>query len=149
MSFRLSTGLRNAMLGTGGFSGAFDSGALYIYSGAIPTDADTTEGSGTLLLTITVASAVMPGGGISYATPAGGSITKAAEVWSGVAGASGTAAWFRLYDSNETTGASTTAVRLDGTVGTSNADLLVTSTSISSGATTTIDSAEFTLPATV
>ena len=149
MAFRLSTGLRNAMLGSTGFKGALDGGVIKIFSGSIPADGDTDEGTGTLLLEVTVGAAVLPGGGLVLASAADGSITKVlVAVWQGVAVATGTAAWFRFYDSAETTGASTTAVRLDGTVGTGSADLIISSTSIVTGAPTTLDTAVFTLPVT-
>ena len=56
------------------------------------------------------------------------------------ADATGTAAWFRLYDSNVTTGASTTAVRIDGTVGNGTFDLNISGTSITSGDQISVDS---------
>jgi len=143
MAYRFSTGLRNAMMDSTGFKGAMTLGFLKIFSGTIPTDADQDEGAGTLLLTISVDSGAT---GLSFGAVANGTVVKANEVWSGVGAATGVASWFRFYDSNETTGASTTAIRFDGTVGTSNADMLVVSTSITSGATTTVDSAEFILP---
>ena len=151
MSFRLSTGLRNAMLAGIGFKGAFDGGKIDIYSGTIPADGDTTEGSGTLICTITPDGSAFPAAGINFDAPVSGSITGAvAETWQGLGiNGGGTAAWFRMYDDNGTTGASTTAVRLDGTVGTSSADMIMSSTSIVAGATTTVSTSTFTLPATV
>lgn len=152
MGLRLSTGLRNAIMGSTGFVGAMNDGVIDIYSGTIPADADTTEGSGTKLLRVTVDGGAFTSGaatnGLGFNSAASGAASKAdAETWQGEGLASGTAAWFRFYANTVVTGASTTAVRFDGTVGTSGADLILTSTSIVSGATTTIDSATFTLPA--
>jgi len=149
MGLRLSTGLRNAIMGSSGFKGAMDGGVLDIFSGTIPTDADQAEGSGTKLLRITVNGGAFASNPLHFAASAvGGKLSKSdSESWQGDGLADGTASWFRFYDSNDTSGASTTAARFDGTVGTSGADLILTSTSIVNGATTTIDAADFTLPA--
>ena len=54
--------------------------------------------------------------------------------------ATGTGQWFRLYDSAVTTGASTTAVRADGTVGVgATFDLDISSVSISTGDPISVD----------
>jgi len=152
MGLRLSTGLRNALMAEIGFKGAMADGILEIFSGAIPANADTTEGAGTKLLRVTIASGAFTSGvatnGLDFDAPAAGVLSKAAaETWSGVGLADGTAAWFRFYSNTVVIGASTTTCRFDGTVGTSGADLLLTSTSIVTSATTTIDTATFTLPA--
>ena len=44
-----STGFRNALLDGTDVTNIFDSGELHIYSGSQPADADSTEGSGTIL----------------------------------------------------------------------------------------------------
>lgn len=149
MSLRLSTGLRAAIMASTGFVGAMDAGVLEIFSGSIPADADSAEGSGTKLLTITVGGGAFASYPLHFesSAPAGVASKSSSETWQGDGLADGTAAWFRFYDSSNTTGASTTDCRFDGTVGTSGADLILTSTSIVTGATTTIDTADFTLPA--
>lgn len=152
MGLRLSTGLRNALMGETGFKGAMDTGVLHIYSGAIPTDADAAEGSGTKLLEITLNGNAFTSGsptnGLTFNAAVDGMTGKAdGETWQGDGLNTLTAAWFRFYANAVDTGVSTTAVRFDGTVGTSGADLLLTSTNVVTGATTTIDTAEFTLPA--
>lgn len=155
MAFRLSTGLRNKLLGDGStdkdFKNLFANGILKIFSGSQPADADTTE-SGTLLCTITLASGAFTGGvstnGINFGTASAGAIAKAAaETWSGVVASTGTAGWFRFYANDATTGASTTAARFDGAIATSGAELNMSSTSLTSGATTTITSFSVTFPA--
>jgi hypothetical protein len=137
------------MLAAIGFKGGMDGGVLEIFSGAIPDDADEAEGAGIKLARLTKDGVAMPGNGLTFAAPAAGSITKTlAEVWSGVGLTSGIAAWFRLYDANITTGASITALRLDGTVGTSGTDLIVTSTSIRVDVPVSITTAQFDFPYT-
>lgn len=77
---------------------------------------------------------------------------KSDQVWSFSGAATGTAGWFRLYsgDTADAGGAISGApyyYRLDGSVGTSGADLNLANTSITSGAPVTIDQFQFTVPA--
>jgi len=126
-------------------------GVLKIYSGSQPALGDTAY-SGTLLCTITESSgAFTPGSeanGLEFGDEASGYVEKCAdETWSGVASATGTAGWFRFYANATDAGAlSTTLPRIDGSIGTSGADLNMSSTAITSGATYTIDSFKLTLP---
>ncbi|MHC1788994.1 hypothetical protein [Solidesulfovibrio sp.] len=151
MALRLSTGIRNLLLGTSSFKTIMQNGVIRIFAGVQPASADDAEGASPLL-EITVASgAFTPGtatNGLNFAAPAAGACAKAAgEVWSGVAAASGTAGWYRFYANDRTTGADTTHARFDGSVSTSGAQLNMSSTAITAGATTTIDSFAITLPA--
>jgi len=150
---RLATGLRDEMMKVGGksFCDALADGALYIYQGSQPASPDDTENS-TLLCKITLNSGTKTPGsiinGISLGDVAAGVAHKATgEVWSGVAVAGGVAGWFRFHGTLETTGASTTALRFDGNIATSGADLNMSNTTITLGGTTTIDSVSITLPA--
>jgi len=141
------------MQATGGsFSDLFRNCVMRIFAGTQPSDADQAEGS-THLVEISLASAVFtPGaaggaGGINFDDAVAGVLGKVAtEVWSGIASASGTAGWFRIYDNARTTGSSTVAVRFDGAISTSGAQLNMSNTTITSGGTTTIDSGAVTLP---
>jgi len=139
----------------GSMKNALAFGRLDIYSGTQPLDADSAE-TGTLLVSITLGSGTfVPGtktNGINLkelgSDASGTTLSKAiAEAWSGSAVASATAGWFRHYDNAVDTGISTSAVRADGAVGTSGAELNMSNTTISSGGTTSIDQADFTLPA--
>jgi len=71
---------------------------------------------------------------------------KASEVWSGVCVATGTAGYARLVRDDDDGTASTTQPRLQGTVATANADVIVTSVNFAQGATQTIDLASVTMP---
>lgn len=148
MALRLSTGLVNAMMATASFKEALEGASgflLDIYSGVQPANPDTAA-SGTLLVTISLGGA---GTGMHLAASAvAGAIAKAvAETWSGTAVATGTAGWFRIRLTTEAgTAASTTAVRADGSIATSGADLTVGSLTVTSGAPVLLASAEFTLP---
>lgn len=129
----------------------FQNGVIEIYSGSQPADADTAV-SGTLLGTITVGSGAFSAGsetnGLEFGTAASGEIEKAStETWSMQAIATGTAGYFRFKgNATDAGGASTTLPRIDGSIGTSGADLNMSTTSITSGNTYTIDSFKFTLP---
>lgn len=138
----------------GAFTDLFRNGVMKIFPGTQPADADTVEGV-TELVEISLASGTFSPGadgastnGINFSDDAStGVIGKDSyEVWSGVASAGGVAGWFRFYDSNRTTGASTTAVRFDGAIATAGAQLNMSNTTISNGGTTTIDSVAMTLP---
>jgi len=137
---------------SGGLAQIFQHSVMRIYSGSQPADADTAE-SGTLLVTITVSSGAVTAGtetnGLDFGTAASGVLSKASgETWSGTAASTGTAGWFRLYSNAYVTGASTAAIRLDGTCATSGGQLNLSSTAITSGATVTIDTFSITVPAT-
>ena len=150
MAFRVNTALRNALLGTTGFETAMLNGVIAIYSGSQPASADAAE-TGTLLCLISNGSATYTPGsttaGLQFNTPSGGSITNSSsQVWSGTATNTGTAGWYRFYDSTFTTGASTTTCRLDGLCGTTGSQFVMSSTSIVTGTIITVNSATYTLP---
>jgi hypothetical protein len=91
--------------------------------------------------------AATSGNGLRLLESSGGAITKTADVWSGLAVLTGTAGWFRLSEFADVPGNdSTTLARLDGSVGTSGADLIVGSSAIQINSTFTIDTATFTMP---
>jgi UDP-N-acetylglucosamine enolpyruvyl transferase len=145
MAIKTSTGLRNQMLDTNPLKTVFNLGFLKIYAGTVPADADASIGSATLLCTVSVNST---GTGITFAsTASGGTIVKnSGEVWSGVNVATGTATFYRLVAAGDTGASSTTEARVQGTVATSGADLNLTSTSLTSAATQSIDYYSLTLP---
>ena len=135
----------------GTFRELFKNGVLVIYAGSQPADADADESGYTQLCQITRGGATFAAGdgqnGLNFDPVSGGTLTKKqSETWSGTNDADGTAGWFRFYDNSKTTGSSSTAVRFDGNIATSGAQLNMSSTSLSSGATTTIDSFAVTLP---
>lgn len=86
---------------------------------------------------------------IHLAAPLAGVISKESGVWSKPAIATGTAGYFRLVlTSDHDVDDSATAIRLQGSVSTSGADLELSSINIVSGATQTIDTFALTEPAT-
>lgn len=88
--------------------------------------------------------------GLAFGGAAAGVLSKhATQVWSGVAGATGTAGWFRFVGAVADSGITDTVeadVRMDGAISTSGAQINMSSTAITSGATQTIASMPITLP---
>ena len=127
-----STGLRNYMLASGSFKAALAGTVLRIYGGAAPASADESIGSAVLLCTISV-----DGDGIGVtldATASGGVIVKnPSEVWTGDVTTTGTASFFRMEFAADTGAFSTSAVRMQGTVGLVGADLNFSSVSLTLG----------------
>lgn len=132
---KLSTGLRNAILSGSSIKAALDGGEIRIYSGQEPTTADAAIDSAANTLLCTIRSA--NNGTLTFGSAAGGVMLKAAnEVWSGVNAASGTATFYRHVAAGDTPStASTTAPRIQGTVGLAGADLNLTSTGLVAQAT--------------
>lgn len=113
---------------------SLDSGTIKIYTGTIPTDADTAVGAQTLLATLTFNAAAFP-------AASNGVITAAAITSDTSADATGTAAWARLATSGGTT-------KMDVTVGTSGEDINFNTVSFVTGAEIAITSLTITQPKT-
>lgn len=101
-------------------------GFLELYTGTQPATPDTALSGNTLLATLPLSATAF--GAASIATKTANAITSA------TAAATGTATFFRAYKSD-----ATTAV-IDGSVGTSGADLNLNTTSIVTGATVSVSS---------
>lgn len=88
--------------------------------------------------------------GLKFDKGAGGVMDKLdSQTWSGVAGTTGTAGWFRLEGPVTDSGsldAAESQIRLDGAISTSGSQLNMSSTSITASATQTITSFPITLP---
>lgn len=87
--------------------------------------------------------------GLLFASASVGVIGKESGYsWQGSAIIGGIAGWFRLSENDDDYDAdSTTGIRIDGSVGTSGADLVVGSTTLTANGLVTIDEANFTNPA--
>ncbi len=132
----------------GSLKDLFRNCVIDLFSGVQPTDADTTE-SGTKLARITLSSGAFVAGtaanGLNLGTAIDGVIGKASgEVWSGVGLVTGNAGWFRIYDNSVITGASTSAIRIDGAIATTGAQMSMSNTTITQNGTTTIGSVAIT-----
>lgn len=112
-------------------------GKLRIYSGTKPTNVDTALSGNTLLAELTLAATPFSGftDGGTYARATFGAITSDSS-----ADATGTATFWRIFASDGTT------VKLQGTVDTSNADLVLNTTAITLGSTVAITSGTIDLP---
>lgn len=152
MALRLSTGLRNALVGTDGkgFGEIMNGGWLDIYTGSQPLHADSIE-TGTKLARISSTSGTTIDDGLKFGACSAGILPIGTPAWSGVVLAGGVAGWFRFYGSAGTAigglaGTSGTAVRFDGAIGISGADLDLTHTTLTAGATITLTQANITQP---
>lgn len=137
---KLSTGLRNSMLGGSGLAAALAGGLVYVFSGTPPSTADDalgTNGVNSLLCTISVNST---GVALTFGTPTGAVVLKnSAEAWSGVNALDGEATFFRHQLPADTGTSSAVNPRIQGTVAVNGADLNFTSTALALGATQTVD----------
>lgn len=127
MALQYSTAIRNAQLDAVE-STVGTAPTLEIRTGAPPTNCAAAD-SGTLLVSITLPSDWM-------ANASGGSKAKSGT-WTGTASAAGTAGHFRLKQG--------ATCHVQGTVGTSGADMTITNTSLASGDEVTVNT--FTLTA--
>lgn len=145
MPLRLSTGLRNKLMGTADFGTIFTNCFLNIYTGNQPANPDDAA-SGTLLVTIYRDGAAL---GLNFDAPVAGKVSiAAAETWTGPGLATGTAAWGRLYEATDDPSlSSTTLGRLDGSVAVSGGNINMTSTSVVTGAVQTVTQFDVTMPA--
>lgn len=148
MAWRMSTGFKNRVLASDGFSEILKNGQIRVFTGPQPSSADAAE-TGQLLCVVTNGSGAMVSGvatnGINLDIPSDGQVERAVgEVWSGKNLATGVAGWFRWYpnDFDTQVGAASSLgqkVRLDGNCGTANAQMILPSTSLKENNTTTLD----------
>lgn len=145
MPLRLSTGLRDKLMGTADFGVIFTNCFLNIYAGNQPTSPDD-PAAGTLLATIYRDGAAL---GLNFGPPTAGQVDiAAAETWTGAGLATGTAAWGRLYEATDNPAlSSTTLGRLDGTIAVSGGNINMSSTAVVLGAIQTVTEFKVTMPA--
>jgi hypothetical protein len=116
-NLKYSNGTRNAQQ-NGLITYAGSNALINIYAGGQPANANTAISGQTLLVTLTVTG--------SFGTDSNGTITLS-SVANGTAVATNTATFFRITKSD------TTTVVMDGSVGISDADLVLNNTSIATG----------------
>lgn len=137
MAAQKSTGLATYIAVTGSIKAALNGSKIYIYSGTVPATVDEALSGPVLLTTIDVS-----GTGVTFSSTVGtgGVLVKTtSETWTSTVAATGTASFFRMAAADPST-LSTTAVRLQGTVGTSVLnDLVLTSASLTAGNTQNVD----------
>ena len=137
-NFKITNAVAQAMANA--FTTATDAGTaalIRIYDGTQATDPDTAVGAQTLLAELTMSATSF--GAATDANP--GALITANSITSDTsANATGTASWFRVVTQN---GGSTIC---DGSVGTASADMILNTTSITSGSTVAITSFTITMP---
>lgn len=128
MAISLATVIRNNMMDqiAAGVDAGAGPGVITIYDGTRPASPQTAVSGQTIL-------AEMVFSDPSFSPTVLGTLTANAVNNDSSANADGTATWFRVTDSNG-------AVVMDGDVATSNSDLNIDSTSISTGVTVSITS---------
>lgn len=131
----------------------FKDGWIGIYSTTQPTSADAAF-TGSLLARITLASGTFtpgsPANGLEFGIASLGIIAKDSGVWSGVGLVEAAAGWYRFYaNASDAGGADTSYIypRMDGSIGTSGAQMISSNTLVQVGATITIDSYQITFGA--
>jgi hypothetical protein len=121
-NLKYSNGTRDAQQ-NGLISYAGSGSIIRIYAGSQPANANTAITSQTLLVPLVISG--------TFGTDSNGTITLS-TVTNGTAVATGTASFFRIVKTDGTT------VVMDGSVGTSSADMNLNNTSIASGQTVSI-----------
>ena len=115
--------------------GGSGAGYVQILDGTRPADVDTAISTQNVLAQLTLSDPAF--GAAADATP-GATATASTITDDSSADATGTASWFRAFDSDGN-------AIIDGNVGTSSADMILDSTSITSGQTVSITSWTFTV----
>ena len=141
---KISTGLADAMMNDTGATAALNNAELElrIFSGPEPLTADAALANETLLVTIQVNG----GGGMQFAFANEGTIMKDIDQsWLGNVIATGTPTYYRLCPMNDDNTASTTAVRVQGSVG-ATGDLKLGTTTLATGNPQSIDFYQLRLP---
>jgi hypothetical protein len=122
------------------FVDAVDAGAgagiLRIYSGSVPANVDTALGAQVVLAELTMSD---PAFGAAVDANPNATATANAITDDTAANATGTASFFRIFDSNG-------VARIQGTCGTSGAELILNSVSLQSGALVEVLSLTVTMP---
>ena len=114
-----------------------------IYTGAQPSSSDNPQ-TGTLLATVTLEGDGVTG--LTFDDPVGAVMgIPSATNWGATGLADGTAGSFRLRTSTDTNVQSETELRIDGAVGTSSGDMILSNVQIKTGAPMSIDIFNITL----
>ena len=141
---KISTGLVDAMMNDVGATAALNAAELElrIFSGPEPLTADAELANETLLVTIQVNG----GGGMQFAFANEGTIMKDIDQsWLGNVIATGTPTYYRLCPMSDDNTASTTKVRVQGSVGVTG-DLKLGTTTLATGNPQSIDFYQLRLP---
>lgn len=142
MAVKYSTGVADLLLNA--VDVGFENCVVDIYSGTQPNSANDAP-VGTLLARATLDGGAFAEGaalnGLNFDASVNGVLSKnPTAVWKYTGLANGTARWFRLRANGvDDNSVSTTLLRIDGSVGTSTADMILSNLTIAVGAVGTID----------
>lgn len=145
MSLKFSTGLRQAILASNPLRQALANSEIRIYSGPEPVSVDSAiAGSNILLVTIRTDA----NGGLNFAAdaPGGALLKNLDEIWQGTVVANGVATFYRHVLPADTGVGSTTAPRIQGTVGFAGTDMQLSNTNLVIGAIQKLEAYSITLP---
>ncbi len=132
MSTNLKVAVGAANTALSALASLANGGFIDVYATSQPSTPETASG-GTALATLTL-------GSTAFGAPSGGILTANAITPVTIA-TTGTAAWFRVTESDHTT------PLWDGNVGTSGTDMIIAATMLVAGAQLSVTSLTFTLPA--
>lgn len=139
---QMSTGLVQYLLNTGSFTALFSNvspiSELRIYAGTVPATADAAVSPATVAAVVTGPSAIS----LVFGAAVAGVIAKSAAVWADLTGTNAGGnpiTFYRLVLHGDADGASTTAQRVQGTIGTGGADMNVGSTNLAANANFTVN----------
>ena len=130
---KFSTGLRNDMLDESNFKALMDGGVLNVYGGVPAPDSadDEVPGGATLIVTLTDDGG---SGGLNWGAADGAVLPKdSSQVWRGENQVTAEALWFRFVAAGDAGDDNPGSHRVQGTVGTVAADLLLGNTTLESG----------------
>ena len=142
---KISTGLADAMMGNVGATAALNAASmeLRIFSGPEPLTADAALANEVLLVKIEVQGG---GAGMLFTNASGGVITKDIDQsWLGNVLNTGVPTYYRLCSKTDDNTASTTKVRVQGSVGPTG-DLMLGTTTLATGNPQSIDFYQLRLP---
>lgn len=141
MTTKISTGLRGRILDSGSLKSRLDGGFLDIYSGTVPATADAALGSAVKLLRVSNNSTPT---GLTFEDAAVSSpplvllYKESTEVWAGPVTTGGTPSFYRFVKAGDDGTESTTQERIQGSVGTTDTDIELSTSALVAGATTTL-----------
>lgn len=145
-ALKFSDMLANYLLDTGSLKAALDGCKIMVFAGTEPTSPESANAN-TLLCTVTLSGG---GSGLTWdTTPVNGALLKpAAASWSGTNVASGDATHFRLVlSADDGISASTTARRVQGSIGVGGKDWIMSNVTFVSGNSFTPSEFHIALPA--
>lgn len=152
----ISSGLRDAIMLTGAVDAQLEGGRIRIFTGTVPATADAALGGATALVEITADGSTLASNesnGLTFeATLTDGALVKkGSETWSGTVSNGGAASatfwrWEKYGD--DSSSSSTSAIRLQGTCGTTAGayDMILDDVALTDSSTFTLPSFVFRLP---